>query len=58
VTGPTQLGVGAVDSLGDHRLAMAFAVAALASTDPVSIDGLDSVADSFPTFVPTLESLR
>jgi 3-phosphoshikimate 1-carboxyvinyltransferase len=58
VTGPAKPRGGEVDSMGDHRLAMAFAVAALASADPVSIDGLDSVADSFPTFVPTLESLR
>lgn len=58
VTGPSKLRGGAVDSLGDHRLAMAFAVAALAASDPLSIEGLDSVADSFPSFVPTLESLR
>jgi len=58
VTGPAKLSGGAVDSVGDHRLAMAFAVAALAATGPLSIEGLDSVADSFPSFVPTLESLR
>ena len=58
VTGPAKLSGGAVDALGDHRLAMAFAVAALAATGPLSIEGLDSVADSFPSFVPTLDSLR
>jgi 3-phosphoshikimate 1-carboxyvinyltransferase len=58
VTGPAVLSGGAVDSVGDHRLAMAFAVAALAATGPLSIEGLDSVADSFPSFVPTLDSLR
>ncbi|MGH3117362.1 MAG: 3-phosphoshikimate 1-carboxyvinyltransferase [Gaiellales bacterium] len=58
VTGPATLHAAEVDSKGDHRLAMAFAVAALAATEPVSVDGLDSVADSFPSFVPTLESLR
>jgi 3-phosphoshikimate 1-carboxyvinyltransferase len=49
---------GEIDARGDHRLAMALAVAALASNGQVSIEGLDSVADSFPNFVPTLESLR
>jgi 3-phosphoshikimate 1-carboxyvinyltransferase len=58
VTGPARFRGGSVDALGDHRLAMAFAVAALASIEPVSIDGLETVADSFPTFLPTLESLR
>ena len=58
VTGPTRLRGGAVDAGGDHRLAMAFAVAALVAAGPVSIDGLDSVADSFPGFLQVLESLR
>ena len=58
VTGPGALRAGRVDSLGDHRLAMAFAMAALAAAGPVSVGGLDSVADSFPSFVPTLEALR
>lgn len=58
VTGPAALRGNAVDSRGDHRLAMAFAVAALAATAPVAVDGLDRVADSFPGFAQTLESLR
>ena len=58
VTGPTTLHAGEVDALGDHRLAMAFAVAGLCAGGPVSVDGIGSVADSFPSFVPTLESLR
>ncbi len=58
VSGPKALRGGAVDAAGDHRLAMAFAVAALVADGPVSIDGLDSVADSFPEFLQTLESLR
>lgn len=58
VTGPAQLRAGSVDAASDHRLAMAFSVAALVADAPVSIDGLDSVADSFPGFLETLESLR
>jgi 3-phosphoshikimate 1-carboxyvinyltransferase len=58
VTGPAALRGAAVDGRSDHRLAMAFTVAALAASGPVAVDGLDSVADSFPGFVETLESLR
>lgn len=49
---------GAVDAAGDHRLAMAFSVVALGAAGPVQISGLERVADSFPGFVETLESLR
>ena len=58
VTGATGFRGAAVDGGGDHRLAMAFAVAALAADGPVAVNGLDSVADSFPGFLRTLESLR
>jgi 3-phosphoshikimate 1-carboxyvinyltransferase len=58
VTGPTVLKGASVDAAGDHRLAMAFAVAALVADGPLTIEGLDSVEDSFPAFLPTLESLR
>jgi 3-phosphoshikimate 1-carboxyvinyltransferase len=34
----------------DHRIAMSFAVAGLASRDPVTIDDMGPVATSFPTF--------
>jgi 3-phosphoshikimate 1-carboxyvinyltransferase len=41
---------GRVDSGGDHRIAMAAAVAALAAADPVTISGWESVATSYPRF--------
>jgi 3-phosphoshikimate 1-carboxyvinyltransferase len=41
---------GQVDSEGDHRIAMAAAVAALAATEPVTISGWESVATSYPRF--------
>ncbi len=44
-------GGGQVDSLGDHRIAMAFAVAALRASEPVVIDDCANVATSFPGFV-------
>ncbi|MDF9433519.1 bifunctional prephenate dehydrogenase/3-phosphoshikimate 1-carboxyvinyltransferase [Chromohalobacter israelensis] len=42
---------GQVDSLGDHRIAMAFAVAALRASDEIVIDDCANVATSFPGFV-------
>src|SRR5580692_4600571 len=43
-----------VDSCGDHRIAMAFAVAALAAEAPSQIDGAESAGVSFPEFFSTL----
>ncbi len=41
---------GTVDSRGDHRIAMAFAMAALRADGPVRIRDVDNVATSFPGF--------
>lgn len=49
--GGRALGGGTVDSLGDHRIAMAFAVAGLAATAPIVIQDVANVATSFPGFV-------
>lgn len=45
------IGGGSVDSHGDHRTAMAFAIAALKSTGEILIDDCANVATSFPNFV-------
>jgi 3-phosphoshikimate 1-carboxyvinyltransferase len=42
---------GTVESCGDHRIAMAFAMAALAARAPVVINDCANVATSFPGFV-------
>lgn len=57
VDGPVALRGGAVDSLGDHRLAMAFAVAALVATKPVTIERYDAIDVSFPGFTESLRTL-
>jgi 3-phosphoshikimate 1-carboxyvinyltransferase len=44
------LGGGQVDSHGDHRIAMAFAVAALRAREPIEIADVANVATSFPGF--------
>jgi len=41
---------GEIDSGGDHRIAMAFAVAAVAAKGPIRIRNTDNVATSFPNF--------
>jgi 3-phosphoshikimate 1-carboxyvinyltransferase len=48
---------GTANARGDHRLAMAFAVAALAADGPCEIEGMEAADVSFPGFVRTLETL-
>jgi cyclohexadieny/prephenate dehydrogenase / 3-phosphoshikimate 1-carboxyvinyltransferase len=44
-------GGGRIDSLGDHRIAMSFVIAALRAGDEIVIDDCANVATSFPGFV-------
>jgi len=46
-----------VDSLGDHRIAMAFAVAALGAEGETQIRGADAAVISYPGFFDALESV-
>jgi len=48
----------AVDSFGDHRIAMAFAVAGLAADGETTIANPEAASVSFPEFYATLERLR
>jgi 3-phosphoshikimate 1-carboxyvinyltransferase len=48
---------GAIDSHGDHRLAMLGAIAGLASGDGVDVEGMEAVAVSYPAFEQDLSSL-
>ena len=57
VSGPTQLHAATIDSFGDHRIAMAFSVAALLADGPTEIRGSESAAVSFPEFFGLLDSL-
>jgi 3-phosphoshikimate 1-carboxyvinyltransferase len=45
------IGGGTVDSLGDHRIAMSFAVAGLVARDAITICDCANVATSFPGFI-------
>lgn len=57
VHGPCRLRGASVDAGGDHRIAMALAVAALAAEGETSIEGWESVAVSYPEFERDLEAL-
>jgi 3-phosphoshikimate 1-carboxyvinyltransferase len=46
-----------VDSAGDHRIAMAFAVAALRAEGETTIRGADAARISFPEFFTMLEQV-
>lgn len=48
----------AVDSFGDHRIAMAFAVAALFANGETEIEGAEWARISFPDFFETLSELQ
>lgn len=57
VAGPVSLTGAELSSRGDHRLAMAFAVAGLAATAPVAIDRFEAVDVSYPRFLEDLHGL-
>ena len=58
IDGPTPLRGGAVSSVGDHRLALTFAIAGLVAAGRTTIGRPESVAVSYPTFFADLERIR
>jgi 3-phosphoshikimate 1-carboxyvinyltransferase len=57
VVGGGGLAGGLGDARGDHRMAMAIAVSALAARGPVTIEGIEAAEVTFPGFVPALVAL-
>jgi len=57
VVGLGWLDGGTVQADGDHRIAMAAAVAATGATGPITIAGADTVGVSWPRFFEALEAL-
>jgi len=47
----SQIGGGVVNARGDHRIAMAFSIAALRANAPIQIHDCANVATSFPNFL-------
>ena len=52
-----RLRAGEVQSAGDHRIAMAFAVAGMIASEPVLIHDCDNVVTSYPGFVEQMTAL-
>ncbi|MEE9575470.1 MAG: bifunctional prephenate dehydrogenase/3-phosphoshikimate 1-carboxyvinyltransferase, partial [Gammaproteobacteria bacterium] len=50
VTGGSMSG-GEINSFADHRIAMAFAIAGLNSSEPITVKDCSNVETSFPGFV-------
>jgi 3-phosphoshikimate 1-carboxyvinyltransferase len=57
IAGGQRLRGAELDSFGDHRIAMAFAVAALRAEGESVIKGADAAVISFPGFFDLLESV-
>jgi 3-phosphoshikimate 1-carboxyvinyltransferase len=57
INGPRILEGAKVDSHGDHRIAMALAIAGLVADGKTEIDGAECVEISYPGFFDDLESL-
>jgi len=57
ISGPVRLNATRIDASGDHRIAMAFAVAGLLDEDGVTIDGAESINTSYPEFMNDLMRL-
>lgn len=57
VVGTGRLEAGVVDAAGDHRIAMAAAVAATAASGPVTVRGAEAADVSWPGFYDELEAL-
>jgi len=57
IQGGAGFGGGTLDSHGDHRIAMAFAIASLRAQQPIEILDVANVATSFPGFVRLAQSV-
>jgi 3-phosphoshikimate 1-carboxyvinyltransferase len=56
ITGGSKFHAATMDSFGDHRIAMAFAVASLRADGPCHIEGAEAASVSFPEFYSLLET--
>jgi 3-phosphoshikimate 1-carboxyvinyltransferase len=56
-SGEPAFSAGAVDSFGDHRIAMSFGIASLRAAGPIEIRDVANVATSFPGFVGLARSV-
>ncbi len=57
IEGPTKLKGATVESYGDHRMAMALAIAATIADSETNIKNVDCIDISFPNFFNLLEKI-
>jgi len=57
IAGGGGLAGGTAQSYGDHRVAMAAAVAGLAARGPVTVEGAEIIGESFPGFIDQMRDL-
>lgn len=57
VVSPSRISGGRVSSHGDHRVAMALAVAGMIASGPVTIDGAQAAAITYPRFYDDLRTI-
>ena len=57
ISGPQQLHGAVIDSYGDHRIAMSFAVAGLMAEGKTVIEGAECAEISYPGFFETLKKV-
>jgi 3-phosphoshikimate 1-carboxyvinyltransferase len=57
ISGPTALTGATIEADGDHRIAMAFAIAGLIAEGTTTIHGADAIATSYPQFESDLQRL-
>ncbi|MDD5593137.1 MAG: 3-phosphoshikimate 1-carboxyvinyltransferase [Candidatus Margulisbacteria bacterium] len=58
IEGPTKLKGAILQSYGDHRIAMAMAIAGLVAEGETTIENTECIETSFPGFEPLLKELR
>jgi len=58
ITGGAPLKGARMKSFGDHRIAMAFAVAGLFAKGDTVIEDIDCIPTSYPTFLETLKKIQ
>lgn len=57
IQGPVRLKAASIDCHGDHRIGMAFAIAALIADGETRIEGSEAIATSYPSFEKDLWSV-
>lgn len=57
IEGPTKFRGATINSYGDHRTAMSFAIAGLAAAGPMQIDDVACIRTSYPAFPDTLRAV-